>query len=491
MRNSLNVPGIINIIASFFWLMIGMNDNIFDLTIGVYALVSGAICIMYSKLNPEELYEKKGVILTFAITLIPINFLSSIILFAEYDKIKGEYYKYLKEKGIEIQDSKNSNVKVAKEVKKVDSLLKLGIAMIAVSGIMIATTSWDVITDFVKMILIAVIGLVFLGLSYFSDKKLKIRSTTITYWLLSIIAFLLSIFMLGYYQFLGDWFAIDGDGNDIFMSAFILIISLFSYITYKKFDLKSFLYGTFLGIVLSITLCINFISEDIELSLCLLTIILTVINFLPKLENKEIKVIKVFSMIASFVITALLILQLSDVESQELVAITAIIQIINLIKIALSEKNDSISVLSSIGILGIIAVAVNSIVLDLDEIYAELLNKTIFIISAIIICFAIIRNHKKNNTLLSIVLPIILASLLFEIDIIVALYIGIIALAMIVLGFIKKEYKTVYIEGIVFTILNLIIQLWEFWGLLPIWAYLLVGGLSLIGIVTYKELKKQ
>ena len=162
--------------------------------------------------------------LAFAITSLPINLLSSIFLFAEYDKIKGEYYKYLKEKDMNIVDAKNSEVKVEKEVKKLDILLKLGIAMVAVSGIMIATTSWDIITDFVKMILFIFIGIVFLGLSYFSDKKLKIKSTTITYWMLSMISFGLSVFMLGYYQFLGDWFSINGEGNNIFMSVFVLII---------------------------------------------------------------------------------------------------------------------------------------------------------------------------------------------------------------------------------------------------------------------------
>jgi len=490
MRNSLNVPGIINIIASFFWLMIGVNDSISLLTIGVFVLVSGIICIIYSKLNPVELFEKRSVIITFAIILIPFNFISAIILFAEYDKIKGEYYKYLKEQGNQIPDIKN-NMKVAKEVKKVDTLLKLGIAMISISGVMIATTSWDVITDFVKMIIIAIIGLVFLGLSYFSDKKLKIRGTTITYWLLSMIAFSLSIFMIGYYQFLGDWFAIDGEGSDIFVATLFLIISLFSYLTYKRFDLKAFLNGTFLGIILSISLVVNYISQEPELSLLIISIILTAINFFPNTDSKEIKVTKAFSMIASFVITAILILAQLDMENELIIMLTLLVQIINLVRISVSEKNDAISILSAIGLLGLIVSAISNIQLDLDDIYALLLNRSIFLISTILICFTILKNHKRNNVLLAVVLPLILLSILFEIDFVVALFIGIISISMIILGFVNKEYKTVYVEGIVFTILNLVIQLWELWGMLPVWAYLLIGGLSLIGVVTFKELKKE
>jgi hypothetical protein len=59
---------------------------------------------------------------------------------------------------------------------------------------------------------------------------------------------------------------------------------------------------------------------------------------------------------------------------------------------------------------------------------------------------------------------------------------------MIIFGSIKKEYRAILVEGIIILIANIIIQLWEFWGILPVWVYLLVGGLTLIGIVTVKEL---
>lgn len=491
MKDSLVIPGIFNIIASFFWIMLGMNSNMFVLTIGVFVLVSGILCIMYSKLNPVELYERKGTILVFGILLLPINFISSIILLADNNRITSDYYQYLKEQGKDISNQSVNNVKVTKEVKKLDFLLKLGIAMITIAGIMIATTSWDVITDFVKMIIIAIIGLVFLGLSYFSDKKLKIRGTTITYWLLSMIAFSLSIFMIGNYEILGSWFAISGDGEDIFIATLILIISLFSYITYKKFDLKSCLYGTFLGIILSITLVVHYISQEPELSLLIVTIILTTISFLPKSESKEIKITKMFAMIASFVTTVMLIVNLFNIENEAIVWLAVLIQIANLVRISISEKNDTTSFLSAIGIMGLITVGLSNVTEYLDLEYTVLVNRTIFLVAAILICTTVIRNHKRNNLVLALILPFLLATILFEIDVVIALYIGVIALGMILLGVINKEYKAVYTEGIIFLILNLVIQLWDLWGMLPLWAYLLIGGLTLIGVVTFKELKKE
>ena len=68
---------------------------------------------------------------------------------------------------------------------------------------------------------------------------------------------------------------------------------------------------------MSISLVVNYISQEPELSLLIISIILTAINFFPNTDSKEIKVTKAFSMIASFVITAILILaQLLEFQYQ-------------------------------------------------------------------------------------------------------------------------------------------------------------------------------
>jgi len=119
-----------------------------------------------------------------------------------------------------------------------------------------------------------------------------------------------------------------------------------------------------------------------------------------------------------------------------------------------------------------------------------LINRSIILALTIALSFILIRNKKVRGIILAIVLPLIMISLMYEINIAIAIYIGCLSLAMIIFGFIKKDYKAIYIEGIIFLIANFVIQLWEFWGVLPIWVYLLIGGLTLIGIVTVKELKK-
>ncbi len=43
--------------------------------------------------------------------------------------------------------------------------------------------------------------------------------------------------------------------------------------------------------------------------------------------------------------------------------------------------------------------------------------------------------------------------------------------------------------GIITTVCNIMYQLREIWIQVPFWLYLLVGGLSIIVFVTYKEIK--
>ena len=163
---------------------------------------------------------------------------------------------------------------------------------------------------------------------------------------------------------------------------------------------------------------------------------------------------------------------------------------VNLINMALTDKREEITVLSGLSIIALSAATLANIDWNLDKIYVMLINRSIILALTIALSFILVRNKKVRGIILAIVLPLVMISLIYEINVAIAVYIGCISLAMIIFGFIKKDYKAIYIEGIIFLIANLIIQLWEFWGVLPIWVYLLIGGLTLIGIVTVKELKK-
>ena len=490
MRPNLLIAGIFNLLVGIMWILIGTIENNLTLAIGSFIIVTGIIFIMYSRMQIQELVEKRKTILTLAIFLYPLNIISAIILSIEYDLIKRDYTRYKMFNNIQDEDVGIQKTQVAKEIRRVDGLLKIGVTMIAIAGVMIVTTSWESITDVVKLILLIVIGLVFFGLSKFSEIKLKIRNTTIAYWLLSMISFILAVFLIGYGELVGEWFSLAGDGDDVFMASFMLIIAAISYLTYKKFTISSFIYVAYAAITMSVLCILRQLGQEPTICVLVVALILLIINILPKSEKQEIRIVKNFSMVITYVLTTFILVELREIANDIIVFANFIIQIASLIAIGVREKSETAKVLSSLSVIILTSVATTYLLTDLEEIYKLIITRSIFIAMSILICAVIIRDSKINNLFLGIALPLVLLSIIYEIHIAVAIFVGCIALAMLIFGAIRKDYKIVYIEGIIFTVLNLVIQLWDLWGEIPFWIYLLLGGFLLIGIVTFRELRK-
>ena len=77
-----------------------------------------------------------------------------------------------------------------------------------------------------------------MGLYKFSEVKLKIRGTTIAYWILSMLSFIIAFLTIGNFALFGQWFSVDGEGANIFMCMFAVFIAITSLFTYKKFNIN-------------------------------------------------------------------------------------------------------------------------------------------------------------------------------------------------------------------------------------------------------------
>ena len=490
MRPNLLIAGIFNILSGIAWVMLGRGTDYVSLAIGSFVIVVGVIFIMYSRMKIEEVAQKKNTILTLSIFLYPFSIISAIISSIEYDLIKKEYSKFKRLNNIQDEVKNTNEPSVTKENKKLDILLKIGIIMVAISGVMIVTNSWEIINDVVKFVIMVFTGFVFWGLSKFSEIKLKIRNTTIAYWMLSTISFVLSIFLIGYAKLLGDWLCISGEGEKIFIALFSFTIATFAFLTYKKFNVNAFLYTAFVAITCTVLFVLSYFGQEPKICVLIAAVTLLIINIIPRLDKKHIKIIKNFSMVVTYILTAYVLVELVDLKNDVIVMANLIIQVVSLIILGITEKSETSKVLSSLCVMILSTIATNYLLEDMDEIYKLLITRGMFTIMAILISLVIIRKHQINNLFLGIALPIVLLSVIWKIDIAVALFVGIIALIMIIFGAIKKEYKVLYVEGIVFTIMNVIIQLSSLWGEIPFYTYLLIGGFVLIGIVTIKELRK-
>lgn len=102
-----------------------------------------------------------------------------------------------------------------------------------------------------------------------------------------------------------------------------------------------------------------------------------------------------------------------------------------------------------------------------------------------------IKDKDTRNIIAAVFYPLITCGLLFAGELSYGLYIGILAVVVLFMTFHDDEYKAVFYAAIVITIVNIIVQLWEFWHQIPFELYLLVVGIGIIAFATYKEITKK
>jgi len=95
-------------------------------------------------------------------------------------------------------------------------------------------------------------------------------------------------------------------------------------------------------------------------------------------------------------------------------------------------------------------------------------------------------NQKIKNILEFIALSSVFFAIIFTTSWEIGLYVGILCIIFILKG-VNTKFSVYYYSGIVFLILNILIQFKNYWASIPAWAYILIGGLILVGFVAYKE----
>ena len=227
----LKVAGIITILGSLLFISLPVILVIFVL-IGLYLLFVGTRSL-------NEMYKHRVPLLIVGILLCFTNVISGVFTVIAYDQLEN-----MKRNGIKAPPKKKE--KVDKEARKIDILLKLGVAMVFIAGILFATTSWEIITNQVKLIVLLALAILFLGLSIFSEKRIKIKNTTKMYWLLSMSFFIVATIGLFYYGVINNYLTYSGEGSDIALSITFLVAAIISALTAHKFDNNFFRYTTYI-----------------------------------------------------------------------------------------------------------------------------------------------------------------------------------------------------------------------------------------------------
>ena len=121
----------------------------YETLLGGILLTVGVLLLSYSILSIEDLISKKGIITVLAILAIFLGAIPAVFLFMAVNEISS--YK---------KNSMNSppEDEISSEAKRIDLLLKIGLGMVIISGILFATSTWKSFPDILKLIILIIMG---------------------------------------------------------------------------------------------------------------------------------------------------------------------------------------------------------------------------------------------------------------------------------------------------------------------------------------------
>lgn len=504
MKKSLKIAATINLVIAFIIYILTKNI-IFPTMLSILSLIQ----FNYTTKTITHMYNNKTLITVISLFNFFINPISGIISLVGLDKI---YQEYINTKETEEKQELSS------EDKKISLLLNLGVGLVSLSGIVLISTNWNVITNEIKLLILVLFSLLFIGLSKLSENKLKIKILEKNYWLLSILFIMLTILGIGYFKTISTWLSFYGEGKYLYLAITSIMISLLSFITNEKYNsplYKNIYYIGIIGFIISILLQLNI---KIEIILILINIILILLNII---KNKKIDTNKELIRYTTIAITIINIVALFGINNIIYAIILAVLNIINATIISIKEgKSEALyaSLIINISILisliripidtkingqisSIIGIIIYSIIYLINILKTENINKTLIkimniitnilmlliaiinidnkitltIISSIILITSIINYYKKTikyeNILLPIKLMLLIISLILLIQNIINLDSSYIMIILYIIAFIIYKFTNGKIKStslvIYYIFLGLALLVNDYNGIIP------------------------
>jgi hypothetical protein len=141
-----------------------------------------------------------------------------------YSKYDEDYSRYIKEnyaagnKHKQNQDEARIKTMASPEQireRNISIIMIIGVVLLLLGGVILGTSTWDIMNDIVKTLLIFMVCFLFYGISLFSEKVLKINKTAYAFLSLAALFLPIAILSAAYFKLFGEWLSFYGDGRYI------------------------------------------------------------------------------------------------------------------------------------------------------------------------------------------------------------------------------------------------------------------------------------
>ena len=346
MKSNLKIAGILNIIFSAIsFILTFFNYSFVSFISGFlsfgFLLASGVIFLNLSNLSEKELYYKKDLIIVLGAILVMFNLISALLVLISSSKLTSYQNNITNDNYLETP----IKPKIDKETRRIDILLKLGTAMVLISGIIFSTTTWHSISAGFKVFFLIIGSILLFALSKFTEKKLQLTKSSFVYFLLGSSFLVFAFLSIGYFNLFGPYFCMKGHLSDLYFSSLFAIIMIISAIIYHKYNYKTFIIIGLFSLLLSVIYF--FLSFNIKEGIVTIIILsfLLISNLFIKEEQKT---LKTFITILIITMGFIFIPYLLTLENPYILVANSILLIANLAVILFKDQKISTRILSII-----------------------------------------------------------------------------------------------------------------------------------------------
>jgi hypothetical protein len=139
--------------------------------------------------------------------------------------------------------------KTAEEIRErnISWSLNIGVIMLLIGGLFVATSNWETMTPWMKAASIALVSSLFYGIGSFSYKILKIEKTAFAFVILASLFLPIFTLSLGWFELLGPYLSFNGEGRFILGSISSSVLIPVYTLLAKRLSSRLFVWFTFIA----------------------------------------------------------------------------------------------------------------------------------------------------------------------------------------------------------------------------------------------------
>ena len=162
---------------------------------------------------------------------------------------------------------KEKKVKSTQELRdrNLTWILIIGVVFLLLGALVLATSTWDVMTSIMKTALIGGIAAVFFGISWLSGHKLRIEKTAFSFLVLGSLFLPIVVFSAGYFQLFGEWLSVRGEGNEVLGLIGVMICLPLYFIQAKRQQSRLFVWFSFVTLSIGAAFFIQVFQPTVDL----------------------------------------------------------------------------------------------------------------------------------------------------------------------------------------------------------------------------------